>query len=646
MSSRASHLVIWISLLMASAVCRAEDEVLVLVMPDDVRAKFGKLDRDGDRSLTWDEYRSAAAKDKEPAAKRDFHLFDLDHDGKLTPDEFWAIPSSVTKASTRGPLDDPVLGMMRQFIASLDQRFEQWDQQPKRLIAVSVFKAEIAATIKFDVEHFTDEEIDPNENGVSREEARRFIEIHFGVRRADGRLLREPNGRVRQHQRFQVADSDRDGRLSRDEFVERSFIPGDLPALFAKGDADQDGFLSWDEWCEKLFRVTDPVVDFLKLDTDGDGQVSRDELLAGTPKHLANVAKAVFPGFDFDRDGQLSLAEYRLTMLANPVAKWHDELRDADGDDRLSWPEFNPGTDVPFLRFAYFHRLDANRDGFLDSTEYLFRHRTPRAFHSLTIADGSWWRLFQLDEFPAVSTLSISRDGQRFVFDAHKRGEELIHDIVMTCKLDGSERREVCKGMFPCWSPDGRQLATGRGEKNRIVVIVLNADSSDERMIHEGRGPQWSPDGKRIALSDNQSLLVHDLATNETRRVVDVVERGYERLFRKLEWSPDGRRIAFVGHKPDGSEEIATVTIDEQKPNVQHVYANHTLEGSLAWHPSGDRLVFPMRNKANSLIQLFEIDPAGKTEPTLVKGQDPATEIRAACWTPDGKQLIVITGSF
>ncbi len=646
MPARPTILAVLLCTLAVSSASRAADEVIVVVMPDEVKAKFGKLDRDGDRSLTWEEFRSSAAKDKEPIAKRDFHLFDLDRDGKLTPDEFWTIPSSVTKASTRGPLEDPLLGLLKAFIAALDQHFDDWDKNPSQLVDPNVFLAEVRATLKFEADEDAELEVDPNENGVSRAEARRYLEVLMGVRRTDGRLLREPNGRVRQHQKFQTADEDQDGRLSQREFLERTFIPGDLPALFDRADADRDGFVSWDEWCEKAFRVTDPVVDFQKLDTNLDGKVDADELRAGTPKHLQEVARFVFPGFDFDKDGKLSLDEYRLTMLANPVAKWNDELRDLDSDARLNLSEFYRDSDLPLLRFIYFKRLDQNGDGFLDTTEFTFRHRIPRAFYSLTIADGSWRKLFQLDEFPAVSTLSLSPDGQRIVFDAHKRGEELIHDIVMTCKLDGSERREVCKGMFPCWSPDGRQLATGRGEKNRIVVIVLNADGGDERMIHPGRGPQWSPDGKRIALSDNQSLLVHDLATNETRRVVDVVGRGYERLYRKLEWSPDGRRIAFVGHKPDGSEEIATVTLDEKEPKVQHVYSNHTIEGSLAWHPSGDRIVFPMRNKENSLIQLFEIDPAGKSEPKLVKGQDPATEIRAACWTPDGKQLIVITGSF
>ena len=630
-----------------SALRAEDDEVIVLLMPAEVKAKFAKLDGDKDKRLTWEEYGAGIAKDREAAALRDFKLFDRDADGKLTPDEFWSIPSSVSKASTRGPLEDPVLGVLRQFIATLDEHFNNWDQNPKERVAVQTFLAEIAATLKVDADQFSEEDVDPNGNGVSRDEARRFLEIQIGARRGDGRLIREPNGRIRQHQRFQNADNDQDGRLSRQEFVERTFIPGDLAALFAKGDADQDDYISWDEWCEKLFRVTDPVADFLKLDTDFDGQVSRQELEAGTPKHLQEAAKVVFPGFDFDRNGKLSLDEYRLTMLANPVIKWHDAFQDHDGDDRLSWAEFRQEGDLPLLRFVVFRRLDANRDDFLDDREFTFRHRVRRGVYALNVETSTWRRLFELNDFPSITSIAVSPDGQRVAFDAHHKGENYTDDVLLTSKLDGSELRELGKRHFPCWSPDGQKLAaTHRSGSNDSKIVVMQTDGTAERTLAIGRGPAWSPDGRRIAFSDPDALKVFDLDTNQSSPLFALADRNYDRLYFKMSWSPDGKQLAFIGHKPDGTEELLLITVDEQPPKPKLLFTNRTIEGSVSWHRDGNRLVFPMRNQEQQRLQLFELNPNGDAAPTLVKGQPPSAEVRAACWTPDGKQVIVVTGSY
>ncbi len=626
---------------------QAEDEIIVVLMPDEVKAKFAKLDRDSDRRLTWEEYRTSVSKDREAAARRDFKLFDLDADGNLTADEYWSIPSSVSKTSTRGPLPDPVIGVLRTFIATLDKHFDDWDQNPERQVPANTFKWEVAATIKFDPEHFTDEEVDPNRNGVTREEARRFIEIHFGVLREDGRLLREPNGRVRQHQRFQSADVDQDGRLIRQEFVEGTFIPGDLSVLFQKGDVDRDGGISWDEWCDTLNRVTDPITDFLKLDTNLDGRVNREEILQGTPKHQQETAQFVFPGFDFDRDGQLTLNEYRLTTLANPVAKWHDAFQDHDGDDRLSFSEFNPGTDVPLLRFVIFQRLDTNRDGVLDDREYSFKHRARCGVFALNVETGAWRKLFQLRDYPSITSMAVSPDGERLAFDAHREGQTFNDDVLLTAKLDGSELHNLGRGKHPGWSPDGQKLAATRSPKGaQEAIAVMLADGTEERKLATGRGPQWSPDGKRIAFSDPAALQVFDLATEKTTRLCEVQDRAYDRIYFKLAWSPDGKQLAFVGHKPDGTEELMKVSVDEQPPQPKLLFTNRTIEGSISWHRDGDRLVFPMRNQEQKLLQLFELNPNGDKAPTLVKGQPLSAEVRAACWTADGKQIIVVIGNY
>jgi len=91
-----------------------------------------------------------------------------------------------------------------------------------------------------------------DENGdrrVSRDEARRFLEIQLGMRRNDGKLLRDPNGRVCNLMLYRHIDLNKNDRLERDEFEQRSFLKEKAADVFESGDVNGDESLSFDEWC-------------------------------------------------------------------------------------------------------------------------------------------------------------------------------------------------------------------------------------------------------------------------------------------------------------------------------------------------------------------------------------------------------------
>jgi Ca2+-binding EF-hand superfamily protein len=100
---------------------------------------------------------------------------------------------------------------------------------------------------------------------------------------------------------FSEADADRDGRVSRDEFL-RYFHKGSLSAAYVEyrfraRDRDGDGFLTQPEFLTRTTRQEE----FRGQDRDGDGKLSRDEFIWG---------EEMFRRFDRNRDGFLSLSEY------------------------------------------------------------------------------------------------------------------------------------------------------------------------------------------------------------------------------------------------------------------------------------------------------------------------------------------------
>ena len=609
-------------------------------VPEAVARNFGRVDRNGDKRLSVDEFQAANAPAQMAVALRDFDLFDRDADGFLSLEEYWSLPTGVS-ANQRGPLHDPMKDVVDQFVGVLDGLLDDWDKNSERTVPVGEFLAAFTKALNEPLTGRMQQEADPNlDRKVSRAEARRFVEIQSGVRRSDGQLLRLPDGRLVQHMQFLNADQDRDDRLDKTEFLARAWSPpGKGPETFDLTDADKDGFVTWLEWSK--IRFSDPVAEFRRMDLNLDGQLEPAEVLAGTPDWCKLSAQVSFPAFDRDRSGKLSLDEFRLTFYANPVANWHGIIADTDDDGLLAREEFSFGGAFPVMRFVYFDLFDANKDGKLDPHEFTFKRKFPREVFVLN-ADGSGWKkLYGIKDFPSLGSPAVSPDGKWIALDGHGPKGTLNGQTMLITDFEGNNLRNLGLGMMPTWSKDGKQLSFSRSG-----IEVINADGTKQRSLTDGNGwgAQWSPDGKKIAYYSGLQIMTIDVATEKSTPVYNA--KDYRQIYWNMTWSPDSQRICFKGLKADGTEEVATVGIDPAKPKLKVHVSGKNISMDFAWHPDGDRIVFCMYSPELTRHQLYEFNPNSADPPKLLKGQDPATANTAACWTPDGKRLIVIIGDY
>lgn len=147
---------------------------------------------------------------------------------------------------------------------------------------------------------------------------------------------------------FASADTNGDGLLSLDEFLEAS------ASRLASVDTNADGVVSSDELESAGGRFAARAASHRmeRADTDGDGQLSRDELESAHALHFERA--------DGDGDGFVSMAEMREARRGHRSGRV-ERLRelDTDGDRQLTREEAEAG-DLDF------DRLDRNGDGVLN----------------------------------------------------------------------------------------------------------------------------------------------------------------------------------------------------------------------------------------------------------------------------------------
>src|SRR4051812_2101283 len=124
-----------------------------------------------------------------------------------------------------------------------------------------------------------------------------------------------------------------------------------------------------------------------------------------------------------------------------------------------------------------------------------------------------------------------SHDGKMVAFDATSGAFSASHVYVYVVKGPFKGMlRNMGTGLFPAFSPDDSTIAFGgpgdpaRGQAGVPGVWLMNADGTNRRWLCDGDHPKWSPDGKRLAVThEDQEPGTIDIVTVSTGQATRVL---------------------------------------------------------------------------------------------------------------------------
>jgi len=435
----------------------------------DPRQEFQRADKNGDSLLDFEEYRTFST--NTAALKRDFRLFDADHDEKLSYEEYLHIPFR-TMPHQRIADADPIVELADTAFAQLQTAFTAADQNHDEILNDQEFRNGRVSRQLPGLQLSVFKDWDRNGDGkLTSDELRQVVDVAYGIRDLDGIPYRTSSGIVYQARLYRDADKDKDGRLSREEYLKYGYGGKTATEKFEKADTNQDGFLTFQEWTAAHYWGIDPISQFLYEDKDYSGTLSATELLNSLLKGRSFMAERTVAIFDADGDGELSLAEYRRTPLANhALATWLGKRTDRDGDGLLTPGEFYSIGNLALVSLTadYFDKFDQNHDGKLSLDEMDFSLDVMKAPAEIAFryADGDQDNMLTLDE------LLIGYQGKTDTSSQAAIGRR--EELFLAADRDGDKKLSLTEFR------EGRDQATAKKEKSKSRVSTQVARNKEE----------------------------------------------------------------------------------------------------------------------------------------------------------------------
>jgi TolB protein len=224
--------------------------------------------------------------------------------------------------------------------------------------------------------------------------------------------------------------------------------------------------------------------------------------------------------------------------------------------------------------------------------------------------------------------------GHKFLITSVRTGETEIFlidpdtgDAANLTRSPNSEER------YPCWSPDGRQVAFTSNRDGTYNLYVMDAEGSNVRQLTDEKDPtvaympSWSGDGKQIVfgLHGEQPWMAGISPDGKNFRILG---KGHDPCI-----SPDGKKIAFT--YSDGKGWCVFVCNADGSNRRQITYGTNQMGAVYPnWSPDGKKIVYA--NQVGEALEQFVCDSDGRNVRQLTRLGKVSCP---AAWSPDGQWI-------
>ncbi len=257
------------------------------------------------------------------------------------------------------------------------------------------------------------------------------------------------------------------------------------------------------------------------------------------------------------------------------------------------------------------------------------------------------------------ATPDWSHDGRYIAFDCVPTLQAFTQSRIFIYAVSGPFKgamRDLGYGNVPSWSPDDRQIAYMVNDSNpddlEGGIWIMDADGSNKNWLCRGWYPRWSPDGKQICchafFDDPPGLHLVDVKSQKSRQLFG------ERVgvkFGGATWSPDSNRVVFIALF-DGKEHLAIADIDEGPNSLKVLYRedreNRSLVGPPSWSPDGKQIVFAIQDEDAAgpkrrqwhHTYLCSISAEVPSAPVRLEKKETGLINRGMMWSPDSRKIV------
>lgn len=223
--------------------------------------------------------------------------------------------------------------------------------------------------------------------------------------------------------------------------------------------------------------------------------------------------------------------------------------------------------------------------------------------------------------------------GQKFLITSVRTGDTEIFEV----DPDSGDARNITRSpnseeRYPCWSPDGKQIAFTSNRDGAYNLYICNIDGSGVRQLTHEKAPSvaYMPSwvGERIVFGLHRDKP--EMASMRSDGTdLKLLGAGHDPCF-----SPDGTKIAYTGEVTGG---VSVFVMNADGSAKRRIVKDANPWGAVfpAWSPDGKQIVYSF--KAGEALELFIVEGDGKGSPRQL------THLGKICtpaaWSPDGKWI-------